>query len=187
VFIEKENVLPQGDIENIERIVKDYNFPWFYRPSTLNNFPYNSHALLDPNIGKNSPHYDYFKKIFDRLCERSNIKVNKILRMNINMSFYNSAKHADLHVDHDFPHKVMILYLNNASGNTLIFNETFKEKKQPQIDYESNWYKIQKEHTLKHTIVPKKNKVAFFDGINYHAQEFCKPNEERIIFICTFQ
>ena len=107
--------------------------------------------------------------------------------MNINMSFYNSAKHADLHVDHDFPHKVMILYLNNASGNTLIFNETFKEKKQPQIDYESNWYKIQKEHTLKHTIVPKKNKVAFFDGINYHAQEFCKPNEERIIFICTFQ
>ena len=64
---------------------------------------------------------------------------------------------------------------------------TFEEKKQTQIDYERNWHKIQKEHMLKHTIVPKKNKVVFFDGINYHAQEFCKPDEERIIFICTFQ
>ena len=64
MIFEKEDILPKGDIENIERIVKDYNFPWFYRQSTLNNFPYNSHALLDPNLGKNSPHYDYFKKNF---------------------------------------------------------------------------------------------------------------------------
>ena len=187
MVIEKENALSSANLNNILKLVKDFNFPWFYRPSTLNNFPYNSHALLDPALGITSIHYDYFKKIFDKLCETHNIKVNKLLRMNINMSFHYTAKHADLHVDHDFPQTTMILYLNDASGNTLIFNETFEEKKQPQIDYERNWYKIQKEHTLKHTITPKKNKVVFFDGINYHAQEFCKPDEERIIFICTFQ
>lgn len=185
--VEKENALPAEDFKNIEKLVKDFNFPWYYRPSTLNNFYYNSHALYDPALGIISTHFDYFKKIFERLCQINNIKVNKILRMNVNMSFHYSAKHADLHVDHDFPHQTMILYLNNASGNTLIFNETYEKTKGPEIDYVRKRHQIQKEHVLKHQIVPKKNKVVFFDGINYHAQEFCNPNEERIIFICTFQ
>ena len=182
MILEKLDILPQGDIENIEKIIKDYSFPWFYRPSNLNNFYFNSHTLSDLNLGINSPHYDYFKKIFNRLCEQSNIKVNKLLRMNINMTFHNSAKHGNLHVDHSFPHYVMILYLNNASGNTLIFNEQYEETKPVEIEnVDSNQY------TLKHEITPKKNKVVFFKGMSYHAQEFSKPNEERILFIATFK
>lgn len=62
MILEKLDILPQGDIENIENIIKDYSFPWFYRPSNLNNFYFNSHTLSDLNLGINSPHYDYFKK-----------------------------------------------------------------------------------------------------------------------------
>ena len=46
------------------------------------------------------------------------MQVNKILRMNINMSFHYTAKHADLHVDHDFPHQVMIFYLQAIDFNS---------------------------------------------------------------------
>ena len=51
MVIEKENALSSANLNNILKLVKDFNFPWFYRPSTLNNFPYNSHALLDPALG----------------------------------------------------------------------------------------------------------------------------------------
>ena len=187
MFIEKENVLSEEQLKEILKLVKDFSFPWFYRPSTENNFYFNSHALLNPELGINSKHCDFFTKIFYKICSQNKVPVNKLLRMNVNMTFHYTAKQADLHTDHDFPHYVMILYLNNASGNTLIFNEQYEDIKGSQVDHERNWHKVQKEHSLKDTIVPEKNKVVFFNGINYHAQEFCKPNEERLVFLCTFQ
>lgn len=191
MFIEKENVLSEEQLKEILKLANDFNFPWFYRPSTLNNFYYNSHALLDPNLGVTSQHLPFFEKIFYRICDLNNVSVNKILRMNVNMTFHYTSPHTNLHVDHDFPHYVMIFYLNEASGNTLIFEETYTKETGPEVDtfeYKKDKFdKIQNKHNLKHSVSSKVNKVLFFNGTNYHAHEFCKPDEKRLIFICTFQ
>ena len=54
--------------------------------------------------------------------------------MNVNMTFHYTSPHTNLHVDHDFPHYVMIFYLNEASGNTLIFEETYTKETGPEVD-----------------------------------------------------
>lgn len=149
--------------------VKSDSFPWYHIKAT-DNFTAMSHLLMmrpdEPVRGtQNSPHLPAAEALFLRICGDNHVEVKCIHRIAFNLTFADPSPHGDIHLDHLFPHKNFILYLNKFDGgDTYIFNDGAEI-----ID----------------TIKQQENKFAFFDG-DLHAQGFCKPQQNRILMVATF-
>jgi hypothetical protein len=113
-----------------------------------------------------SPLYEKCVKIFERFCVENQIPVQFILRGAINVTTHEPFLHGDIHVDHNFPHKNFLIYLNEFDeGCTYLFDD---------------------KNNITNVIVPKFGRVAIFDGVP-HANGFCKPKQKRIVMIITFK
>ena len=171
------SVLLEGNADfNVEEneildFVSGSQFPWFAGMATR-HFPCLTHNIIfrtDENSeGKEwSPYYDVAKRLFLRLCERNGIDVRTIYRMAFNLTFADPSKHGDPHNDHaDFPHKVLLVYLNKFdAGETFLFDEAGE--------------------SVVERITPAKDKFVVFDGC-IHAQGFCRPQQLRMVLVATF-
>lgn len=172
MILEQYNAISKTTLQELQDTIMDNNFPWYYQTySTSEKFPFFSHMLL--------PRYDYvnekqpepqsdlfykFKDILDSFCQINNIEYTKVLRACINMTTYFSETHSDFHIDHDFPHKVIIMYLNDVSDNATLVENANKNIER----FES-----------------KAGKIICFDGQYKHAAEFCKEGERRIVCVMT--
>ena len=175
MLLEKKINLDNKENKLID-LVMGVTFPWFlmYQLSNLQKYKFFGHMLMarfEPrDIAArgipNSILFERFEKIFINFCNENNIKVNNILRMALNNTWHYDDKHGDIHVDHDFPHYNFIWYINDfTKGSTYIYEKDYK--------------------TLKKEIKAEKNKVVVFGG-EPHAQGFCNPYENRIVFVATF-
>jgi hypothetical protein len=109
----------------------------------------------------NSEFFDMFFNIFNRNCKSH----KHLLRMSLNLTLYNDTEYGDIHVDHDFDHKNMIIYLNQFSnGSTFLFDENFNKTSEIKSD---------------------RNTGYIFPGL-LHSQGFCNIGESRLILIATF-
>jgi hypothetical protein len=172
-LIENKNFLTDEELEEI-KVLETGKFPWYFETSGYTNIdnPFFSHNIITrypknefPVI--NSDYYGFYNNIFGRFCENNDIKYKRILRMNLNFSYhFDSEYYSKPHVDHDFPHKILLMYLNESSGNTVLFND--------------DKLSIQKE------ISPELGKVVSFDGMTYHGVRPCKINTHRIVCVVTY-
>lgn len=98
--------------------------------------------------------------------------VTKILRINCNIVTpyvcLADNQYTLPHVDIIHPHKSLIYYLNDTDGDTIFFNEFYKEKESEQL-------KIIKR------IKPRKNLCVTFDGLRLHAMRPSTSNLRKII------
>jgi len=168
---------------DFEPYVLSNDFPFFYQDSTTSTkFPCLAHTLiprydLDKEMVINSHHWQDFEKIFQKFIKIQNIKLDKICRASINLTTnFIGYRHNEPHVDHTFPHKNFLYYINNFdAGATYIFDKQF-------IGGDT----VLSDATIKYEINAKKNKAVCFDGLTYHAQGFCLPNQLRCVLIVTF-
>ena len=65
------------------------------------------------------------------------------------------------HIDMPFPHTVLLYYINDSDGDTIIYNETLS-------DIPDNEVKINNT-TILTRVTPKKGRCVFFNGIHYHS------------------
>lgn len=149
--------------------VKSNIFPWYHLKST-DNFTAMGHIIMmrpETQIRgtQNSPHMPAAEELFLRICGDNYVTVEMIHRIAFNLTFADPSPHGDIHLDHLFPHKNFLLYLNEFDGgDTYLFNENAQ---------------------ITETIKQQENKFVFFDG-DLHAQGFCKPQQHRIIMVVTF-
>lgn len=149
--------------------VKSNDFPWFHVKAT-DNFTSMSHLLMmrpeEPTRGaQNSPHLPAAEQLFLRICGDNGVIIRTIYRIAFNLTFADPSPHGDIHLDHLFPHKNFLLYLNKFdAGDTYIFNDKAE---------------------IIETIKAEENKFVFFDG-DLHAQGFCRPQQHRILMVVTF-
>ena len=144
---------------------KDYEFNNIKK----NYWPFFSHSILirpktlnDESI-INSNYYNYFSELFDKLSKRCNFTYNRILRLNLNFSFYNGIKRSNIHVDHPFPHKQILVYLHvdDLKSYTCIkINKKFKK------------------------IKPTPNKAVVFDSYDHY--QITPTKGMRIVLVGTF-
>ena len=171
-----KNALTIDELQFVENIILGNSFPWFYQERSIpknkrfsnQSYPFFSHNLMlraeskgnQPGI-VNSEYFNLFHDIFKRNCESHQY----LLRMSLNLTLHSDSVHGDIHVDHDFDHKNMIIYLNKFSnGSTFLFDEEFNQTDEIKSDY---------------------NTGCIFPGL-LHSQGFCKVNESRLILIATF-
>lgn len=171
-----KNALTTNELDFVDNVLLNDSFPWFYQKRSIpknkkfskQTYPFLAHNLMlraeskgnEPGI-VNSPHFRMFHDIFNRNCSSHKY----LLRMSLNLTFYNDTEYGDIHVDHNFEHKNMIIYLNKFSkGSTFLFDENFKKTNEIVGDY---------------------NTGCIFPGF-HHAQGFCNAGESRLILVATF-
>ena len=158
----------QKQNEFIEHLLSN-SFPLYYF-STVNEYKGFCHSFLKKSehdsLGiVNSYYWEHIYTLFQEICAKHDIEHKVIYRSSLNVTTFDKNKIGDFHVDHPFPHKNFIIYLNDFSnGSTYIQNEETKELKE---------------------IKAEKFKVVIFDGF-MHAQGFCNVGERRVVLVVTF-
>ena len=187
-----ENGISKHCQQIIDIEIMSNKFPWFYQPfSTSNKFPFFSHTIIprseetNEEFVINSKIYYFFKDILDSFCMLHGIKIKRMLRGSLNLSLPNTKfPFTDPHCDHNIPHKVVIMYLNDSGpgGETVIFEEKFDGNVVNHlVETVNESFKVKEE------IIPQKGKIVMFDGMHYHANRFCQDPNRRIICIFTIE
>ena len=174
-FKESNNFLTKENEDFINNIILSNYFP-FYRnftktlPTDYTTFL--SHSLLvrpEDRLDKNHISSNYYYeclKIIMSFLNKFKIKHKEILRMSINYTYNNGEEKCLIHQDHPYPHKQILIYLNNADpcSKTIILN---------------------KNNEILKEIIPQKNKGVCFDNKpHYH---FYPKKGERIVLVTTFK
>tara|TARA_R100000458_G_scaffold56801_1_gene62117 strand:+ start:1842 stop:2426 length:585 start_codon:yes stop_codon:yes gene_type:complete len=184
-ILEDPNGINEADLLIIES--KFSGMPFTYRMSTSPSFPYYQHPLVERNekidetipVEPCSDAFPFFWTIMHNFMEKWDLKYRSIIRGCINNTYHLPFEYGDPHVDAKVPHYVLIMYLNNASGNTVVFDETY-----PENDKGMYLQSQQGKHfTIKKEITPQRGKIAVFNGKHYHTNRCTGIGEHRSICI----
>ena len=124
-IIEDDNFLPKDKKQFIDKVILGANFNYFLSEAfAQKGYLYFSHAALVSKSNKHySPHYTALSSLFYSFCNKHNLTVKSIHRININITVNINKKECIIHKDHPRKHKQLIIYLNDCDPKscTLIY------------------------------------------------------------------
>lgn len=156
---------------HFKSIVLSDETPWYYNRysnPTISTDGYLSRGFYSHNIVKRpeenfwtpkiqSSMFDIFSMVLKEIVEFNDIKINTILRANLNCMHPDNSNNAATvpHCDHDFEYKQFILYLTDSGGSTLFFDDNLNviDEYFPEEDSIIEFPKILHANTL-----PKENR-----------------------------
>ena len=178
-LIEDTNFLNKDQKDHIDNVVLGDNFPWFFQKVSVqpnkHSIPKNDKSFLCHLVLKrpeerfkneyfNSSESKFCVDVLNTFCKKNNITYKKILRIAYNLTFNNGFSKSDLHEDHTYTHKQLIVYLN---------------------DCEKKLYTVIKNKNKEIKIEPKKFKGVCFESKPHYM--FFPKKKERVILIITFR
>jgi hypothetical protein len=175
-FIEDKNFLEKDQINFLENEILTNNFPWYHNSECVegDNLSNLQHIVkIRPEVKKeNTPEYnsvygEKFFNIFLRFCKKNNISFKKIFRIALNYTYNNGAEFCPIHLDHHFPHKQLLIYLNDPL-----------DKKTKTVILDDD------EKTILKEVMPEKYKGICFEN-KFHYMIYPKIGY-RIIIVYTF-
>lgn len=162
---------------------------FYYCPnSTSKRFPQFSHILLargeshSPSTAHGesemrSPMYNFFERIVFDFLDSKNLKYGKVMRACLNLQYAHTLPHTDPHIDSYEDHHIVLLYLSDSVGDTIVYDEVVDESKPPVLPYNHDY-------SIKELISAEKGKIVCFSGKHYHANYF--PNVGELRLVCVF-
>ena len=144
MFIYDDNVLKENDFIELLKKIKILKFSFISQAVEPHDKGYHFINDIVDRKGNKSKDYSYFKSVLVSILKKHNIKLNKVHRIAINYTFNNGyVKEVPLHLDHDFPHKQIILYLNDSTGTTDIpfYKKSIKPKENSAIIFDDKDHK----------------------------------------------
>ena len=136
-----KNILSEGEKKFFKQQVLDnLHFPFYLGKSVIiggkDYFPYLSHKILmrpeevkKGDNRKNSPLHYYCTNLFNTLSKRFKFEYKQLLRIAINFTFNNGVKASDIHIDHPYFHKQLLIYLHADDKNSFTLFYDKDEKK----------------------------------------------------------
>lgn len=133
------------------------------------------HPLFELNKGIMSPLFNLALPLVMQSTSTINFNYESVIRGRAFIQFPNHSTHVNhAHVDTNEPHLVCLYYVNDADGDTVIYNETVDELiNLPGLTNDML--------TVKQTISPKKGRVVLFNGNRYHSSSTPTTNKRCII------
>lgn len=169
--------------EEFRAHVMSSDFPWYFNlESTSDKFPYMAHTVIQRDGVEQSYMVDAVKKVLDVFCRMRGIQYSKILRAYFNSLGHYGYVHTDLHVDFKEPHKVFLFYMHTCDAHTLLFH-----KHQVGESSKILLEEMRCQPTPTCRIRPEAGKAVCFDGAYYHANEFPKESERRVVCVVCFE
>jgi hypothetical protein len=179
-IIKIENFLPLRYFKKIEELFFDKknlnNFPWFYIPNStyfenIENFDIKhfsfGHTIFQEDVVKNN-YFDFFSPILYFLPTDSNKNI-RLLRIRAGLLTRVSENKIidEAHVDFNFNHKTLLLYINDSDGDTIFYSDKYCKN-------------------IIFTNTPKKNSAIIFNGNIYHSSSHPIKNSIRIALNINF-
>jgi hypothetical protein len=138
-------------------------FPWYYSASTVSGkdeVPWFFHGFVEDKTGKYiSPYMNIPMNMLDMFTAGTGYKIDKIFRITANLTFpvaYPDELSAS-HVDQNFPHYVILYYVNDSDGETIFVDSGME-------------------------ISPVAGRFVIFDGTKTHRARLVKESKQRIVF-----
>jgi hypothetical protein len=121
--------------KQLKSLILDPEFNWRYHNST--GMPFYSHTFLTRPEGAYSKVFSEYLDpvclVVDEILSFNNIRYKFFLRSNANcVHADNDIQLSEPHVDHEFPHINVILYLTNTGGKTYC-EEEFHDPKEDDV------------------------------------------------------
>ena len=125
------------------------NLSWSYSqdlqfeqpPDGHQRMPFMSHNILirPEHIGyptKASPYFNMVCFALKEILEFNDIKIKGLYRINANLTFPTAPLLPSIpHVDHDFPHENILIYLNDTGGDTVVDGEHYSPHEDDVITF----------------------------------------------------
>lgn len=180
-----DNFIPLSLQEKYKQYLFKENFPWYYMPdvTTSENLQFRpavSHILYDNNV-RISPleieilaHLgaEKFQWAFNSIASGKTI-----LQFPLNPNLI--AEGLDnLHVDIDHPHLVVLYYVIDSDGDTIITDVKYNGKTPTTIKFENQ--------KILEKVTPKQGRAVLFDGRYYHTAEQPKNDMRCVINLNIF-
>lgn len=192
-FIQCDDLVEPAVAEEIERVTLSKAFPWFfysnvnstvrpedrpghttviYDPATYGESFGFSH-LLFPTEDAASPWLTHPKVLLETFLNRHRLMPTKLLRIKANMLVRTAGEQRPFapHVDMPTPHWVMIYYVNDSDGDTLILDKTYPDRENAAV---------------LHRVTPKRGRAILFDGRHYHCGTCPAHHDTRVLFNYDF-
>ena len=162
-----------------KKLLGEERFPWYYIEDVSSDDSGNqkrggfTHEYVSEQ-GIESDYHHLFLELIKKSCSKINIKeVNAILGRSF-LQLPSNIKREDVDTPHtDIPvdHFVMLYYVCDSDGDTIIYNE----KCNNLDDYDDNINVVKnKIFSIQKKVTPKQGRVVLFNGKLYHTAE--QPN-----------
>lgn len=162
-----------------KKLLGEERFPWYYIEDVSSDDSGNqkrggfTHGYVSEQ-GIESDYHHLFLELIKKSCSKINIKeVNAILGRSF-LQLPSNIKREDVDTPHtDIPvdHFVMLYYVCDSDGDTIIYNE----KCNNLDDYDDNINVVKnKIFSIQKKVTPKQGRVVLFNGKLYHTAE--QPN-----------
>jgi hypothetical protein len=134
----------------------------------LSPLKYDISPVFSSNIKslQNKKTYDKVIPLIQKGCDKINFNIEKIERCvaSIHALIRNKPKHDTIHTNRNIPHLVMLYYVNDCDGDTILYDKTLDDIPF-DVDYPDDYCEL----NIQHRISPKRGRILFFDGRVYHA------------------
>jgi len=130
--IEDKDFLSKKSKDFIDKVLLGFDFPYYFNYNIDHPLVYLLHTFRKAPEERgteplnNSSHMKDMELMFKEFCTKNFISYKEILRCAVNLTSNVKMGKSDPHNDHDHPHKSLIIYLNNADGNTIILDKNNK-------------------------------------------------------------
>ena len=163
-----DNIIDSKAQKQIQHIVFD-KIRWQFiadvtNPNNKQQRPGFSYHFLKDNKTVFDYHSDMIQMI-DAACDKINFKREDCLQGRSFLQLPLNLKDRSIdvpHVDADIEHLVILYYVNDSDGDTIIYD--YKSKNENDIPYFEN---IKEQKRIK----PKQGRVVVFDGLYWHTAE----------------
>jgi hypothetical protein len=149
----------------------DYNpeaFKIKYR-KFLNPFKYDISPSIITNLQSNQKIFQLFFPVIKKTCNHINFNLEKISRCIAGIQgvqvIREKNKVCNIHINQKTPHLVLLYYVNDVDGETILFDKTIDD-----IQDEDDMYLDERhEFNVVSKITPKQGRILLFDGKTYHS------------------
>ena len=166
-----DNIIDLDYQEQIKSILlgeinyKDYEFPWYYTKDVTKSDcqdsqkrPAFTHGYVKLSGIVISEFHDIFLNLIKVCCHRLQMTTVDVIQGRSFLQLPLTTKKGKVdtpHIDTDDKHFVMLYYVVDSDGDTIIYNEKVESE----------------EYTIKKSVTPKQGRVVLFDGGLYHTAE----------------
>jgi|688.fasta_scaffold681320_2 hypothetical protein len=180
-----DDIISLNEQEKIKQtLFENTSFPWYYRKDV--SYTESPHTQSRPGFshqfvfnGKPSAFHTLTHNIIENAALEINLKevtviqARSFLQLPLDENF--TGRDIDTpHIDLREPHWVFLYYVTDSDGDTIIFENEFKENEEPPFFEQLRGYA---------TITPKQGRLVIFDGKQWHTAVQPRKNVRCIINI----
>jgi hypothetical protein len=150
----------------------------------LDPFDKNIHPGFRSNLLANRKFFNLFYPSLLKACNYVGFEIEKVGRCVAGIHYLaeQNSKICNIHVNRKNPHLVFLYYVTDADGDTILYDKTINDLDIDNIQNKDIMYKF----NIKKKISPKKGRVLFFNGENYHSSSTPTKNIRCIITLDLF-